>query len=354
MLVELNMRPHEHILTHITAWSQGQECYILFPLARMNLRVFLKEKQPEADSKITLWLIRQMKGLADAVKLIHNLDSEVSSTHLQIPGAAPTEERKQGYHHDLKPENMLLFYSGIDYTEGSLKISDFGMGKVHGVPQGSQIISKNTATPSGTLTYGSPDYEMHKKTGRPHDMWALGCVFLELLCWLFIAPQKGGKSFQTDRRAPTSSTDSDILSDSYYFMTTKNGAKDPKLKPVVIKWMDTIEVNPYCKDEFLAILDLIRKPGGLLEPDMKMRMRAGTLNDQLKDILYSATLRVKAAPNHYAANVSEARKVTMDSLDEQPLSPSHTPMISRQSTNSTTPAEPGVVRWPEIVLQEPE
>jgi serine/threonine protein kinase len=353
MLVELNTQPHEHILTHIAAWSQGEECYILFPLARMNLRRFLKERQPEADSNISLWLLRQMKGLADAVTLIHNLDQQITATHLQVPVATGKRERKQGYHHDLKPENMLLFYIGSDYTEGSLKISDFGMGKVNRVPQGSQIVSKRTRTLSGTLTYESPDFEMHRETGRPHDMWALGCVFLELLCWLFIAPQSGGKSFQTDRMAPLSSKDSSILSDSFYFMTTKDGEKVPKLKPMVVKWIDAIKGNPCCKDEFLCILELICKAGGLLEPEMHTRMRAETLNQKLGKILHSATNRLEAAPNHYTGNTSQARKVTEDSLGEEPASPTYTPMISRQVTNSP-PAEPTIASLPEIVFQEVE
>lgn len=324
----------------------------------MNLRRFLKERQPEADSKISLWLLRQMKGLADAVTLIHNLDQQITTTHLQVPTTAGKKEKKQGYHHDLKPENMLLFYIGSDYTEGSLKISDFGMGKVNRVPQGSQIVSKRTRTLSGTLTYESPDFEMHQKTGRPHDMWALGCVFLELLCWLFIAPQSGGKSFQTDRMAPLSSKDSGILSDSFYFMTTKDGEKIPKLKPVVVKWMDAIKENPCCKDEFLCILELIGKAGGLLEPEMNARMKAGDLNQELGKILHSATDRLKTAPNHYTGNVSQARKITEDSLYEEPASPTDTPMISRQITNSPPPPPPAegptLASLPEIVFQDIE
>jgi serine/threonine protein kinase len=357
MLVELNTQPHEHILTHITAWSQGKECYIMFPLARMNLRRFLKEKQPEANRQTTLWLLQQMTGVADAVKLIHNLDDDLdkqgTGTRLQVPGIAGKKERKQGYHHDLKPENMLLFYSGSDYTEGSLKISDFGMGKVNRVPQGSQIVSKRTRTLSGTLTYESPDYEMHQKTGRPHDMWALGCVLLELLCWLFIAPQQGGKSFQTDRRAPVSSTNSEIFGDSYYYMTTKNGEKVPKLKEVVIRWMDAIKANPCCKDEFLTILQLIHKSGGLLEPDMDSRMKAETLHKELEKVLQSAIDRLNAAPSHYTGNVAQARKVSEDSVDES-LSPTHTPMISRRATDSTAQAEPTIASVPEIVFPELE
>jgi serine/threonine protein kinase len=355
MLAELqNLEPHEHILTHITAWSEGENCYILFPLARMNLREFLKEKQRVADSKLTLWLLRQMKGLADAINWIHNLDNYVPGTHLQLPGSARQTERKQGYHHDLKPENMLLFYPGTDYTEGSLKVSDFGMGKVNRVPLGSQIISRQTSTPSGTLTYESPDFEMHKKIGRPHDVWALGCVLLELLCWLFIAPYSGGKSFQTDRRGPVRSGDSDIIGDSYYHMTTKHEVKTPKLKSVVVKWMSVIEANPSCVDEFRLILELIRKPEGLLEPDMKTRMPAGTLNNVLKKILQSATERLDTAPDHYAGNVAQARKVTGDSVEEQVTSPTYTPMLSRQASNSWPPPEATVSNVPTLVIQGPE
>ncbi|CAA0812923.1 mitogen-activated protein kinase kinase kinase 21 [Striga hermonthica] len=73
-----------------------------------------------------------------------------------------------GYVHcDLKPENVLLVAEGDDFTT---KISDFGLSKERGtVPY-----------PRGSPAYLSPEAVHFEMQEEPADVWALGCIVLEM------------------------------------------------------------------------------------------------------------------------------------------------------------------------------
>ncbi|CAA0815279.1 mitogen-activated protein kinase kinase kinase 21 [Striga hermonthica] len=77
-----------------------------------------------------------------------------------------------GYvHSDLKLENVLLVAENDDFTA---KISDFGLSKERGtVPYA-----------RGTREYLSPEAELFGRQEEPSDVWALGCVVLEMLVGL--------------------------------------------------------------------------------------------------------------------------------------------------------------------------
>ena len=76
-------------------------------------------------------------------------------------------------HRDLKSSNVLL--NGNDLNSMRLKISDFGLAK-----QLSTAISK-LSNRGGTLHYFSPEQARGEKYSFPVDMWAAGCIILEIV-----------------------------------------------------------------------------------------------------------------------------------------------------------------------------
>ena len=78
-------------------------------------------------------------------------------------------------HGDLKPENCLLDHSL------QLKIADFGLARPLG-----------TTAAGGTTRFMAPElFDQHNQAGLEGDVWALGCVLLELFSgkrpWHYIA-----------------------------------------------------------------------------------------------------------------------------------------------------------------------
>ncbi|GAV71454.1 Pkinase domain-containing protein [Cephalotus follicularis] len=84
-----------------------------------------------------------------------------------------------GYVHcDIKPENILLVPSKIgDHNKFVAKIGDFGLAKR------SELSKKQKFDPylRGTTMYMAPESVADKVQEPPSDIWALGCVVLQML-----------------------------------------------------------------------------------------------------------------------------------------------------------------------------
>ncbi|KAL8835907.1 MAG: hypothetical protein Q9170_003134 [Blastenia crenularia] len=156
---------------------------MLFPYATCNLRKYMAHWQCGPPKRgPTLRLLEQLRGLADALRYIHNLSKERNpqpQSQLAVPG------KETAWHHDLKPDNI-IFFSGQDSSDedkiagaGTLRIADFGSGKINTL----RSKSINTRSPTGTPTYGPPVRSTQGATSRPYDVWSMGCAFLELLVW---------------------------------------------------------------------------------------------------------------------------------------------------------------------------
>ena len=281
----------------------------------MDLRTFLiNEAQPRLTREMALWLLRQITGLAGAINHIHNPAPPAGNKDL-----SSNATKRQGYHHDIKPENMLVYYRLDTYIAGDIKLTDFGKGKMNDVPGGSRtsraIVSHQSHSQIGTLTYASPDHDLNGTTSRPDDMWAIGCVVTELLEWVFLKPKEGEKSFQSARVAPMSD-DSDMYSDCFW---TRGEDRRMMLKPQVLSWLDLVRANEACKDEFEQIVDLAK---GLLEINRERRIKANDFDKRMKELLASAEIRLANQPDYFANNIAESSNITESSTVRNSLHPS--------------------------------
>ncbi|KAL9119591.1 MAG: hypothetical protein Q9187_003854 [Circinaria calcarea] len=195
VLNELQKYPHNHIVTHLASWTHEKKDYMLFPCAQCNLRQYMEQTRFDVTNKeCLLWFLEQLRGLAQALRNLHNFDDTRSPTPSSTL-VAPDPVRKSGWHHDIKPENI-LYFQDIGAKHGTFRVTDFGSGKIQNYRSG----SVNTRSPNGTLTYEPPEAKLEGATSRPYDVWSLGCVFLELLIWA-VFDDEAVKSFANERVA---------------------------------------------------------------------------------------------------------------------------------------------------------
>jgi serine/threonine protein kinase len=124
----------------------------------------------------------------EAVSVIHN------------PGHL-TSDKKFGRHGDIKAENILWFKSRPDdpHDRGILVLSDLGLTAINS--DKSRSMQPNTGLKM-TPAYRPPECDIRGGTiSRAFDIWTLGCLYLELVCWL-LRGKKGKDDFDEVRTTP--------------------------------------------------------------------------------------------------------------------------------------------------------
>lgn len=202
ILEALSKQPYDHIVTHLASFKDQDTCYILFPLARCNLRVFFNTTPvPLLRSDFVRWFFSQVKGLADAVLHIHDLKSSLlkhqSTSHQSLPLF------RSAIHGDIKPENILVFEPDSHTSLGVFKISDFGSSMT--MDDNQPPASSQTMKRRGTQAYEAPDISVAQDLSCAVDMWSLGCVLLEMLDWAFTPQGSEEIGFMTQRWTETHS-----------------------------------------------------------------------------------------------------------------------------------------------------
>uniref|UniRef100_A0A7S0EH67 non-specific serine/threonine protein kinase n=1 Tax=Hanusia phi TaxID=3032 RepID=A0A7S0EH67_9CRYP len=89
---------------------------------------------------------------------------------------------KRMLHRDLKPDNVLLSGDGME-----IKVTDFGLACV--------ASSAGANSRAGTLTYSSPEKAGSKGYDSKDDIWALGCILVELITGVPLGARCAGGVF---------------------------------------------------------------------------------------------------------------------------------------------------------------
>jgi serine/threonine protein kinase len=171
ILSSLSIWKHAHILGFISSFEVPSEpkfghYNLILPYAEGgDLHQFLRLPSPPE------WLFTgpgcipfcktlyiQTKGIVDGLGFLH----------------AKTSSAGYVIHRDIKPANILIH-------NATFKIADFGSSRI----KASEETSK-TEWAVGTLMYAPPEKTLEDSDmyGRARDVWALGCVMLEILVLL--------------------------------------------------------------------------------------------------------------------------------------------------------------------------
>ncbi|KAH7002299.1 kinase-like domain-containing protein [Ilyonectria destructans] len=185
VLGRLNSIGHEHNTKHIAKLlatfevdsKRGPTFYFIFPCADHNLMEFWCTYTPHQDAalrqRISNWMARQLNGLAHALQILHEF--------ADFRAPSDKDPRRFGIHGDIKPQNILCFrnWNGEEDEFGFLQLADFGLAQYH------KSISVNRVSSRKTWhKYAPPETGLDWPTGRPLDIWAMGCLFIEFTVWL--------------------------------------------------------------------------------------------------------------------------------------------------------------------------
>ena len=233
-----------------------------------------------------IWLLRQVLGIANAVKHIHHLSGPEPPAPSSGLGAPVAEKRKSAWHHDLKPENILFFLDKRT-TRGTFRISDWGSGKVNEYRRTSSI---HTRSPNGTLTYEPPEATSEGSTSRPYDLWSLGCVYLELLIWAVFGPEAIAKF--SDERGDERVSNSPLKDDAFW----KKVGNEFVLRSSVIARMRRLEetLAEPSAPPFKELLVCVRR---MLEIKAEERIKATELSESLDRIYQTKKVELENARN---------------------------------------------------------
>jgi serine/threonine protein kinase len=188
----------------------------------------------------------EIVGLSEALEFIHGKSQD------KTPGFA--------IHRDIKPSNILIH-------ETRFKFADFGLSKF----KSGESTSK-TDWWAGTPMYAPPEKKdeeyMH---GRARDVWALGCVFLELVIMV--------DSFRNKDIVSTPAVDV-FENERLISSGSEEAAAFAKTLPCVVRWIDRIGSVASGKEfKESTILPVVQT---MLEPDPTKRAKADDTTKKLR------------------------------------------------------------------------
>lgn len=298
MLMKFSDDTHQHLISLLATYEQFKKFYLIFPWAGADLETYWKRKnpRPSMNYETIRWVAEQCCGLAEALSKIHQYNSNEWKRHPEHPKAqqrlqAPTTTRPRyqfGRHGDIKPQNVLWFQDRHDRNRnGTLKITDFGLTEINTrLSMFYEPDIKAAVSPS----YRPPEFDLVGTRGRSHDIWALGCLYLDFVTWLL-----GGwelvEDFARKRQAPDPMW-SDIPTDTFFEIVRckGDGSIAVMVKEAVSRFIDDLHRHARCTEYLHDFLNLIQMEMLVIKPPAcnskeKGRIEVGELVTKLKGML---------------------------------------------------------------------
>ncbi|KAL7762872.1 hypothetical protein ACKLNR_006230 [Fusarium oxysporum f. sp. zingiberi] len=223
-----NLR-HPNIVEFLGSYTHRRAFNLLFRLATQDLKTFLHQGDSSVMGSHAIY--RNMFGVAEALSKIHNFSLQDDLGNIS----------RIGYHHDLRPANIL-----VDIDRKLFMLSDFGLSRM----------KPNDETSKTKLRGGHDDYLgpeafdtqawVNGDVGRPLDVWAFGCILSEVATFL---EGKSVEAFREKRRA-THAGQFSITDHSFHL--------DKSIRPAVVAWLSVLATAP-CDPVMVHLVSQIRE-----------------------------------------------------------------------------------------------
>lgn len=206
------------------------------------------------NSNTITWMAEQCYGIARGLSKIHQHETTYFRSSGDHPFApkGPISSRARGgslelfgRHGDIKPQNVLCFDSANDQLgRPILKITDLGLAEFK---TSIANIYRSSSKVSMTAAYRPPEYDTENgKVGQSHDIWALGCLYLEMITWL-LGGWKLVQEFEQLRIAETTGPRSPRSTEGTFFKVrsiSEDGTWKVVVKPTVKNVSRSVPVSP--------------------------------------------------------------------------------------------------------------
>ncbi|KAK9525057.1 hypothetical protein VZT92_017400 [Zoarces viviparus] len=139
---------HDNLVNLLEVWKRRRRWYLVFEFVERTLLDDLEQNPSGLDLNTSRWYL------------------------YQILRAAAFCHQQNIIHRDIKPENILISQGGV------VKMCDFGFARTMAAPAEGGVYTDYVATRwyrAPELLVGDPKY------GKPVDVWAVGCLLLEML-----------------------------------------------------------------------------------------------------------------------------------------------------------------------------
>lgn len=193
---------HPHLINILATFCHDGMDYIILPWAEYDLLKYWRDKNrsPQPGPRTIKWMMEQCHGLASALYSIHRWKTFNNSRLYDFKASrkAYSDDNEPlvllGRHGDIKPMNILWLDNG---SSGILKLADFGAAHFDAEGDPTPVNLDAQETPG----YRAPESDSATTTNPSWDVWALGCVYLEFVTWLYQG-WEGVDSFAKSRLAP--------------------------------------------------------------------------------------------------------------------------------------------------------
>lgn len=239
MLRRFTDNAHPHLISLLATYKQLDKFYLIFPWADADLLSYWKDinPTPQMNHETVLWVAEQCLGIARGLLGIHHHTTMVVTNRQEEDDIPDKQIQLYGRHGDIKSTNILWFRKESG-DRGVLKITDFGLAEFQ---KSASMIYKSPSKVAVSAGYRSPECDIREDAGRggvgpSHDIWALGCLYLEFITWLL-----GGwdlvQKFQRIREGKESDECYGNYADGKFFKVTIGEGGEPvaKIKDAVTR-----------------------------------------------------------------------------------------------------------------------